>query len=99
LHLPNPESAKSQSNGVDDVRKLPNLTMMKFICQISERKGTWTAEHASQDIGPIRVTASSRGEVLRKMEEEIRYWLEMCPCTGQAYRHLQLELVESSKTG
>ena len=55
---------------------------------------TWIGEHASQDVGPIRVTASSRSEVLRKLEEEIRYWLEMCPCTGQAYRNLELELIE-----
>jgi len=67
---------------------------MKFVCRISENAGTWTAEHTSQDVGPIRVSAATRGEVLRKMEEEIPYWLEMCPCGGQAYRDLKLELVE-----
>jgi hypothetical protein len=72
------------------------VEIMKFVCRVSEKDGTWTAEHASQDVGPIRVTASSRGEVLRKMEGEIRYWLEMCPCSGEAYRDLELELVSSS---
>ena len=52
-------------------------------------------EHASQDVGPIRVTASTRDEALRKMEGEIHYWLEMCPCSGQAYKDAELELVES----
>jgi len=54
------------------------------------------AEHASQDVGPIRVTAPTRIEVLQKMEAEIRYWLEMCPCSGQLFRNLEVEVVESS---
>jgi hypothetical protein len=49
-------------------------------------------EHASPDVGPPRVTGSTRDEALRKMEEEIRYWLELCPCTGQAFRNLEIEL-------
>ena len=69
--------------------------MVKFVCRISESNGTWTAEHSSTDVGPIRVFAPTRGEVLRKLEEEIRYWLEMCPCTGEAYRDLSLEIVEA----
>jgi len=69
---------------------------MKFVCRISENHRLWTVEHASQDVGPIRVTGSTRDEAVRKMEGEIRYWLEMCPCTGQAYRDLEIELVESS---
>jgi hypothetical protein len=68
--------------------------IMKFVCRISEKDGIWTAEHASQDVGPIRVSAPTRGEALRKMEGEIRYWLEMCPCSGEAYRDVKLELVE-----
>jgi hypothetical protein len=80
---------------VDAPRPLVNIRSVKFICRISEKNGTWTAEHASHDIGPIRVTASTRGEVLKKIEGEIRYWLEMCPCTGEAYRNLELELIEA----
>ena len=68
---------------------------MKFVCRISEKDGVWTAEHASPDIGPIRVTATTRDEAKRKIEDEIRYWLEMCPCTGETYRNLAIELVET----
>ena len=68
---------------------------MKFVCRISEKDGVWTLEHTGPDIGPIRVSSSSRDEALRKMEEEIRYWLEMCPCSGQSYRNLAIEVVES----
>ena len=68
---------------------------MKFLCRISQRDGIWVVEHTGPDIGPIRVTAQSRDEALQKMEGEIHYWLEMCPCSGQAYRDLEIELVES----
>ena len=83
------------AHSVDETKQSAIVGIMKFVCRISEKDGTWTAEHASQDVGPIRVTASTRAEALRKMDGEIRYWLEMCPCTGQAYRNLELELVES----
>jgi hypothetical protein len=68
---------------------------MKFLCRISANDGVWTVEHAGQDVGPIKVTGSTREEVVRKMEGEIRYWLEMCPCSGQTFRNLEIELVES----
>jgi hypothetical protein len=68
---------------------------MRFICQITESNGIWKAEHSSPDIGPIRVSGATRDEALKKMEGEIRYWVEMCPCTGNALRDLQIELVES----
>ena len=64
---------------------------MKFVCRISERDSVWTAEHTSEGVGPIRVSASTWDEALRKMEGEIRYWLELCPCSGQAYRNLEIE--------
>jgi hypothetical protein len=69
---------------------------MKFACQIREENGIWTAEHAGPDVGPVRVTASSRDEALRKLEEEIRYWLEMCPCSGQTYSHIDIQLLEGN---
>jgi hypothetical protein len=69
---------------------------MKFLCHISQKDGLWTVEHASQNVGPIRVSADTREEALRKMDGEIHYWLEMCPCSGQAYRDLEIELVEAS---
>ena len=65
---------------------------VKFICRIPEQSGIWMAERASQDVGPIRVTGPARDEALRKMEGEIRYWLEICPFGGQALRNLEVEL-------
>jgi hypothetical protein len=52
---------------------------MKFVCQLYEKNGTWTAEHTSPNVGPVSVTASTREEALRKLQAEIRYWLEILP--------------------
>lgn len=69
---------------------------MRFICQIRESNGLWLAEHAGSDIGPIRVSAPTRDQAVDKMKAEIHYWLEMCPCSGQAYADVEVELVESA---
>lgn len=67
---------------------------MKFHCTISRREdGGWSLRHASE-LGTVEVTAVSRDEAVEKMENELRYRLEMCPCTGQAFRNLEIELVE-----
>ena len=65
---------------------------MKFACQLSESGGAWTAVHTGTDIGPIRVVAPARDEALRKLEGEIRYRLEICPCTGESYRDIEIEV-------
>jgi hypothetical protein len=67
---------------------------MKFKCTMNRRSDSeWFVRHAS-DLGTVEVTARSRKEALEKMENELRYRLEMCPCTGQAFRNLEIELVE-----
>ena len=67
---------------------------VKFVCRLREHGGVWTAEHKGPDVGPIKVTAPSRDEALRKLEDEIGYWLEMCPCSGQTYHHIEIELAD-----
>ncbi len=79
---------------VDKPRSSVTLDCMKFICQVTESGGAWTAEYKGPEISPVRVTAPTRAEALRKLEGEIRYSLELCPCSGQAYRDLEIELVE-----
>jgi hypothetical protein len=69
---------------------------MRFVCRILKNEGLWTVEHASQDVGPIRVTSPTRDEAVQKMKDELHYWLEMCPCSGEAYRDLEIDLVEAT---
>jgi len=69
---------------------------MKFQCTITRRNdGRWFARHTSSDMGDIEVTADSREAAIEKMENELRYRIEMCPCTGRAFRNLEIEIVET----
>ena len=69
---------------------------MKFACQLTEERGAWRGEYTSPGIGPVRVTAPTRAEVLKKLEGEIRYWLELCACSGEAYRDIEIEVLEAT---
>jgi hypothetical protein len=66
---------------------------MKFQCTLVEQpRGCWSARHSSASLGTVEVIAASRVEVLEKLRNELRYRLELCPCTGEAYQNLQIEL-------
>jgi hypothetical protein len=56
--------------------------------------GHWSVRHSGADLGTIEVTASSRDHALEKMRGELRYRLELCPCSGEQYKDLEIELVE-----
>ncbi len=68
---------------------------MRFLCQLTGNGGTWTGEYTGPDIDPVRVTAATRAEAIRKLEGEIRYRLELCPCTGETYRDIEIQVVDS----
>jgi hypothetical protein len=66
---------------------------MRLPCTISVRPdGRWTIRHSSRDLGTVEVTAATRDEAIQKMRGELRYRLELCPCTGEQYRDLEIEL-------
>jgi hypothetical protein len=69
---------------------------MKYRCTITRQAdGRWSAEHTGSDIGSIRVVADSRETARRDLENELRYRVEMCPCTGRAFRNLEIEFVDA----
>jgi hypothetical protein len=70
---------------------------MRFPCTITQKShGEWSIRHAGGDLGIVEVTARSRDEALEKMRNELRYRLEMCPCTGERYRNLEIEVVDTA---
>ena len=70
---------------------------MTFPCTIARRSdGKWSIRHVGKDIGTVEATAGSREEAMAKMKDELRYRLEMCPCTGEVYRNLEIEIVEGA---
>jgi hypothetical protein len=38
------------------------------------------------------VTAATREQAIEKLRGEIRYRLELCPCSGETYQHIAIEI-------
>ncbi|MBI3860516.1 MAG: hypothetical protein HY290_01325 [Planctomycetia bacterium] len=68
---------------------------MTFHCTMARRSdGQWVVRHSDSGLGSFEVAAPSRDQALEKMRSELRYRLELCPCTGEQYKDLEIELVE-----
>ena len=71
---------------------------MKFPCTFSKlSSGEWSVRHVGPEVGTVEVTGRSQEEALEKMRGELRYRLEICPCTGELYQDVQIEI--SGQTG
>ena len=67
---------------------------MKFPCTVSRLpNGHCLVTHSGADAGEVRVSAETQPEALDKMRRELQYRLELCPCSGESYRHLEVEIV------
>jgi hypothetical protein len=70
---------------------------MQFPCRITRTPdGSWTAQHDSANLGRVRVTAATREAAAAKLKAELRYRLEICPCTGELYDTVNIDLVEQA---
>jgi hypothetical protein len=68
---------------------------MEFIVRLTGlAEGPWLATHESRDAGNVTVRAATRNEALEKIEGEIRYRLELCPCSGATWQHLAIQVIE-----
>jgi len=54
--------------------------------------GRWTLRHESPDLGRVEITAPTREEALEKLRGELRYRLELCPCSGESYQHIDIDI-------
>jgi hypothetical protein len=69
---------------------------VKFPCTLTRLPdGRWSARHEGREAGAVETRGTTREEALAKIEGEIRYRLELCPCTGETYQHLAVKVVES----
>jgi len=67
---------------------------MRMSCTVTHLPGGWLARHESREAGVVEARALTRKEVIDKIEGEIRYRLELCPCTGETYRHIEIDVVD-----
>ena len=69
---------------------------MRFPCTIQRRNdGQWYVRYEGTEIGRVEATAPTRAEAVEKMQDEIRYRLELCPCTGETYQYIKVDITES----
>jgi len=67
---------------------------MDFTCDLMQSgDGSWIVRHAGRDVGEIETVAHGRDEAIEKMRQEIRYRLELCPCSGELYQHVNVRVV------
>ena len=69
---------------------------MRFPCTVMRLDDqSWLVRHISADLGSIEVRAPSRDQAIAKMEGELRYRLELCPCSGATYQHIAIEIIDA----
>ena len=70
---------------------------MKAPCTLTHlRNGTWLVNHTSPAIGTVGVSANTRDEALTKMQNELQYRIELCPCSGVSGDTVVLQVTEDS---
>lgn len=72
---------------------------MKFPCTLTRVDDRhWTLRHVGPHVGTVQVTGVSEAEALEKMRGELRYRLEICPCTGELYQDVDVEIVTATRS-
>ena len=72
---------------------------MRFPCTLTTSGGQWMARDESADLGVVTARGVSRDEAIEKLRGELRYRLEICPCTGDSYQHIDVEIFEQRPAG
>lgn len=54
--------------------------------------GTWRARHTSSDLGEVETRAPTREAALDKMQRELQYRVELCPCSGVSVGTVELNV-------
>lgn len=69
---------------------------MKALCDVHcSHDGQWHAHHSSDELGVADVTAASREAALAKMQNELQYRIEWCPCSGVSGDTVELDVSHS----
>ena len=70
---------------------------MKAPCTLRIQNGIWSAHHSSSALGTAEVSARSREEALNKMQNELQYRIELCPCSGVSGDTVVLDVQDDAK--
>jgi hypothetical protein len=73
---------------------------MKFSCTLKRlANGDWIVRHTGTALGTVEVSAATREAAMTKMRNELRYRVELCPCSGVSDDYVQLQVTEASGPG
>jgi hypothetical protein len=73
---------------------------MRFPSTILLRSdGRWTLRHESREIGQVAATAATREQAVEKLRAEIRYRLELCPCSGVTLENIEIDVLTDPLPG
>ena len=66
---------------------------MKYTCTLTQLpNGQWLAKHTGSKLGPVEVTAASRDAAQVKLQDELQYRVELCPCSGVSGETIVLQV-------
>ena len=69
---------------------------MKYNCTLNHLpSGQWLARHKGSSLGLVEVTAESKDEAQLKLQNELQYRVELCPCSGVSGETVVLQVVEA----
>jgi len=69
---------------------------MKYDCTLRQLPdGRWLARHTGSKLGLVEVTADSRQAAQVKLQNELQYRVELCPCSGVSGETVVLQVVEA----
>jgi hypothetical protein len=73
------------------------VVALKFSCTLKCLiNGHWVVRHAGPALATVEVTAPTREAALTKMRNELRYRVELCPCSGVSDDYVELQITEDS---
>ena len=68
---------------------------MKAPCTLTHLStGVWSVRHSSPALGTVEVSAMAREEALTKMQNELQYRIELCPCSGASGDTVELQVTD-----
>jgi len=71
---------------------------MKFPCTVRRLgDGRWLARSTGSRLGVVEAEAASRDLALEKLRGELRYRVELCPCSGVPDEYVELEVRDSGE--
>ena len=70
---------------------------MKYSCTLIHLSNDqWLARHTGSKLGPVEVTAGTRDEARVKLQNELQYRVELCPCSGVSGETVVLQVQDET---